>query len=113
MNRHHANLFGAAGRSEEKQDVRANLKTMLVDDKEENKAADNEVVDTVVQSKEPSTKKARGRPAAAAVASVAAAAAPTAPTAAPAAGNKNKKNNNKVNDAPPRTRITCGAAARK
>jgi hypothetical protein len=118
MNRHHANLFGAAGRSEEKQDVRANLETMLVDDKEEKKAADDEVVDTVVQSKEPTTKKARGRPAAA----VAAAAAPTAPTAptaapgapgAPAAGNKNKKNNNKVNDAPPRTRVTRGAAARK
>jgi hypothetical protein len=83
-----------------------NLETlMLVDDKEEKKAADNEVVDTVSQPKEP-TNKARGRPAAS-VASVASAATATA-----SAGNKNKKNN-KVIDAPPCRAATHGAAACK
>jgi hypothetical protein len=103
FNRHHASLFAVAGHSK-KQDEVANLETsMVMDDKEEKKAADDEVGDTVIRTMEP--KKARGCPAAAV-------AAPAAPAAA-AASNKNKKNNNKnkLNDAPPRH--TRGAAARK
>jgi hypothetical protein len=110
IDRHHANLFAAGPRSaaekgdEKKEEKKAaeddkEEKKTAEDDKEEKKTAEDEVVDAVVQVKDP--KKARGRPRNAAPAAAAA-----------AAGDKNNKNKNKVNDFPTRP-ATRGAAARK
>jgi hypothetical protein len=99
IDRHHANLFAAAGpryAAEKGDEKKEEKKAAAEDDKEEKKTAEDEVIDAVVQVKDP--KKARGRSRNAAAA------------AAAAAGDKNNKN--KGNDAPTRP-ATRGAAARK